>query len=116
MEEKLSQVLLKVTPLLSTYFKLSNQSSSLNIAKFTDLIIKCCNTVANAIKNQELPLIPWRSMGYQIHFFLQEKSSTWKYFYVYWDKADEFKNKLWLLQSLQKSLQDINAVLELFVE
>lgn len=66
MEEKLSQVLLKVPPLHSTNFKLSNQYSSLNIVKFTDLIIKCCNTVANAIKNQELHLIPWKSMGYQI--------------------------------------------------
>jgi len=75
-EEKLSQVLLKVTPLLSTYFKPSNQNGSLNIVKFTGLIIKCCNTVANAIKNQELHLIPWIPAGYQTHYFLQEKSPT----------------------------------------
>lgn len=93
---------MKVTPLLSTYFKLSNQNSSLNIVKFTDLIIKCCNTVANAIKNKELRLIPWKSTGYQLHYFLQERSFNWKYFYMYWVKAGEFKNKLWLLQSLQK--------------
>lgn len=45
----------------------------------------------------------WKSLGYQLRYFLQERYSTWKYFYMDWVKAGEFKNKLRLLQSLWKS-------------
>lgn len=56
-------MLLEITPLLSTYLKFSNQKSSLNIFKFTDLITQCSNTVSDTIKNKELHLIPYKNPG-----------------------------------------------------